>query len=358
MVGDNMELHIMDNGINSLKVGLDFYNKFLDNLNSLDISVDHYGNLKFSVIAIHNSIELFTKKILSDINEFLIFKVDIESDEAVCRMLHNQYIKGRKKAGLSYHATFRENDYKTIDYNKCISLINKIFKENITNRQYKTLDKLAQYRNTLTHLGYTSVYEWYKILITLNDTLYIIKEFYVKNILNADRYFDDSIMNIMDKTLEKAKKETHEQWLASNELIITWVNDIIDKCLENKNIENVEYKLDKEYEFYQTIKFQVIRKSGKEAIKLNFIYSEINEAIILTNEEGDIISIISIDDENIKFFEEPDGIEKIYSFYPKKHILYKSDEVYNISSQNEYGKLELNEQKFDVIISKYMKIKM
>lgn len=100
-VGDNMELHIMDNGINSLKVGLDFYNKFLDNLNSLDISVDHYGNLKFSVIAMHNSIELFTKKILSDINEFLIFKVDIESDEAVCRMLHNQYIKGRKKQG--YH---------------------------------------------------------------------------------------------------------------------------------------------------------------------------------------------------------------------------------------------------------------
>ncbi|NYC47940.1 hypothetical protein DE171_000330 [Clostridium beijerinckii] len=56
-----MEIHVIDNAINSLEVGLEFYNKFLDNLDNLDISVSHFGNLKFAVISFHNAVELLTK---------------------------------------------------------------------------------------------------------------------------------------------------------------------------------------------------------------------------------------------------------------------------------------------------------
>ncbi|WP_142414229.1 hypothetical protein [Hathewaya massiliensis] len=38
-----MEIHVTENAVNSLEVGLDFYNRFLDNLDSLDISVSHFG---------------------------------------------------------------------------------------------------------------------------------------------------------------------------------------------------------------------------------------------------------------------------------------------------------------------------
>ena len=77
----------MGNAVNSLEVGLDFYNRFLDNLYSLDISVSHFGNLKFSAVAIQNSIELLSKSILLDVNEMIVFNLNIKSDLVLCDML-------------------------------------------------------------------------------------------------------------------------------------------------------------------------------------------------------------------------------------------------------------------------------
>ena len=117
-----MEIHVNENALNSLEVGLGFYNKFLNNLDNVDISIAHFGNLKFSVIAIHSSIELFTKAILLDINEFLVFKTEVENDDILCHLLREQYYTKKRKANIAYHAVFTENSYKTIDYAKCIIL--------------------------------------------------------------------------------------------------------------------------------------------------------------------------------------------------------------------------------------------
>ena len=66
-----MLLHLLDNGLNSLEVGLEFYDKYLDfNLPTLDL-IRYYGNLKFATIGIQNAIELIIKKLLSDIDTFL-----------------------------------------------------------------------------------------------------------------------------------------------------------------------------------------------------------------------------------------------------------------------------------------------
>ena len=92
-----MEIHVTDNAINSLEVGLEFYNKFLDNSDNIDISVSHFGNLKFTVVGIHNAIELLTKSILLDINELIVFKVDIDNDPELCYMLKNQFEKNVEK---------------------------------------------------------------------------------------------------------------------------------------------------------------------------------------------------------------------------------------------------------------------
>lgn len=60
-----MKLQLLENALDSLKFGLNFYQKFLnfDNLYDDEIS----GYLKMAVICIHNSVELLSKNMLSDI---------------------------------------------------------------------------------------------------------------------------------------------------------------------------------------------------------------------------------------------------------------------------------------------------
>lgn len=71
-----MLLHLLDNGLNSFTVGLDFYNKYLFDEN-LSIDLDkYYGNLKFAVIGIQNATELVIKKLLSNINDLLIYDME------------------------------------------------------------------------------------------------------------------------------------------------------------------------------------------------------------------------------------------------------------------------------------------
>lgn len=70
------------------------------------------------MVAIQNAVELLSKSILLDVNELIVFNLDIESDSAVCTMLRNQFYKKRKKAHIAYNAVFSNNNYKTIDYSK------------------------------------------------------------------------------------------------------------------------------------------------------------------------------------------------------------------------------------------------
>ncbi|RMC97791.1 hypothetical protein D9O40_14265 [Clostridium autoethanogenum] len=351
-----MEIHVIENAVNSLEVGLDFYNKFLDNIDNLDISVSHFGNLKFTVVAIQNAVELLSKSILLDVNELIVFNLDIENDPVVCNMLRDQFYKKHKKANIAYNAVFSRNDYKTIEYSKCISLIMKIFNNKINQKNYNTLSLLGEYRNTLTHLGYASTFEWYKILIVLNETLKLILKFYIENINNFDRYFSNETIELIKVTLEKSDKILPDLWVASNDPILEDINSKLDNYFSN-GINIDEIKQDKVYGFYESIIFKY-----KEDVNLKWIfkYSYLNEAIIITDENNRIVCFISLDDENLKYKKDdnniPTELEKMDIYIPKKLLKYGQDIKYDIKSRNFASKIECEENaNVGTLINMYLK---
>jgi len=353
-----MEIHVTENAINSLEVGLDFYNRFLDNLDNLDISVSHFGNLKFSMVAIHNAIELLSKSILLDVNEMIVFNLDIEKDSVLCDMLRTQFYKKRKKAHIAYNAVFSKNNYKTIEYSKCILLIKKIFNDKINQDNSSTLESLGEYRNTLTHLGYASIFEWYKILIVLNKTLRLILEFYIDNISNSEKYFSKETIDLIKKTLLKSEKELPDLWLASNEAILEEVNNKLDSYFDS-NIKIDEVNQDKEYGFYEKVAFKYKYNSEDVNLKWIFKYSYLNEAIIIIDDNNYIVCFIGIDDQNLKYMKDdnnlPTELDKIGINIPKNIIKYEDHISYNFKSKNLTSKIEHDEKNINILINMYLR---
>jgi len=326
-----MEIHVKDNAINSLDVGLTFYNKFLNKLNSYDTSISHFGNLKFTVIAIHNSIELLTKAILLDINEFLVFKSEVENDDNLCGLLRMQYYNKKKKANIAYHAVFSQDSYKTIDYGKCIMLLKKIFNDKISKDNYETLRYLSEYRNTLTHLGYASTFEWYKILVVLNKSLDLILEFYISNLIKSEEYFTKRTINNIVKTLEKSKEYIQDIWMASNEHILDLVNNKIKAYFDNSLVEINSSEENSEYGvLYEKIDFIYNNKGNKINMLWQFIYSYLNESIIIVGDNDLIVGYVSIDDWNLVFSNDANGIpeelEEVHILVPRENLCFEREQ--------------------------------
>ncbi|MHC1719586.1 MAG: hypothetical protein AB9844_02650 [Clostridiaceae bacterium] len=349
-----MEIHVKDNAINSLKVGLNFYTKFVNNLDNVDVSISHYGNLKFAVVAIHNSIELLTKAILLDINEFLVFESNIENDEIVCKLLREQYNNKKMKAHLAYHAVFSENSYKTIDYAKSIKLLQKIFSDEIHKADFETLYKISEYRNTLTHLGYASTFEWYKILIVINQSLDLIIKFYKKNMMGSKDYFTKSLINRIKIILMKSKEHIIDIWKVNSEIVLEDINDKIDLFFSNE-LGNREFvDIDNEYNLYQKINFNF----NNENLMWEFQYSYLNNAIIIVDENSLIIGCISLDDINLIFNLDihgmPQDLKEAYIFVLKGNEFYNVEKIYNINDKSKFIKFILEPKQFSPIINLYL----
>ena len=345
-----MEIHVKDNALNSLEIGLNFYNKFLNRLNNIDISIKHFGDLKFTVIAIHNSIELFTKAILLDINEFLVFKADVEQDNILCSLLREQYDKKKKKAYIAY---------KTIDYKKSILILHKIFGDKINAKNYKTLIDLSEYRNTLTHLGYASTFEWYKILIVLNKALELMLEFYVKNLIKSEEYFTNKIIRDILNILDKSKEHIQGIWMASWEHIFETIDDKVELFFDNGLIRINDFKKDSEYGFYQEINFTFIDNGVERNMVWIFKYSYLNESIIIVDSKGLIVGSISIADENLVYSyddnEIPENLEEVYIFIPKQKLKFEKNTVNDISNKAKSNRLKIKPEVLPSLINQYIK---
>ena len=330
-----MEIHVKDNAINSLEVGLDFYNKFIDRLDSVDTSIEHFGNLKFTVISLHNSIELFTKAILLDINEFLVFNAEIEKDKMLCQLLREQYDNKKRKAHIAYHAVFSVNSYKTIEYGNCILILHKIFNDKITKNHYQTLFDLSEYRNTLTHLGFASTFEWYKILVVINKSLELILEFYAKNLINSEEYFTDDVINNIRSSLSISKKCLQDIWMASWEYVLGDIDDQVELFFKNDLVKVNDVIEDIEYGFHKEIHF-TFNDNGSEIMVWSFKYSYLNEAIIIIDASGLIVGYISIEDKHLAYSHDENGIPKdltkIYIFVPKENLQFEIERIYDISN--------------------------
>lgn len=353
-----MEIHVKDNAINSLEVGLAFYNKFLNRLESVDASIEHFGNLKFTVIALHNSIELFTKAILLDINEFLVFNTEIEKDNVLCQLLRKQYDSKKGKANISYHAVFSVNSYKTIEYGNSIQILHKIFNDKLTKNHYRTLLDLSEYRNTLTHLGFASTFEWYKILVVINKSLELVLDFYAENLIRSDDYFTDDITTYIRNNLSISKYHLHDVWVASWEHVLGDIDHQIELFFMNDLVKVNNVTEDIEYGFHQEINF-TYKAYSSETMVWTFKYSYLNEAIIIIDASGLIVGCISIEDKHIVYSHDEEGmpkhLSKCYIFVPKENLRFKIEKIYDISDDKKYERLVLKPDVFPSLIKYYTK---
>ncbi|MBU3175244.1 hypothetical protein KPL47_02560 [Clostridium estertheticum] len=257
-----MQFHIMNNGIDSLLFGLIHYKKFLENIDDLGLGIDeHFSELKFSTMAFHNAIELFTKKILYDVNELLIFTVDV-SDNFIARLLHEKYVENSRDSYMDYWIAGKVEDttYKTIEYKKSIEILKSIFKEELADRDYEVLVSLGKMRNAMTHLGYWDDFGWYKILIVINDTLGLVKTFYSKTIRKSERHFEGEVLEEIDRIINLASMGLEETWWASWEYQLEGVFKYFDEIF-GELVDKVEMDID---ESIYSLKKLSFKREGKE----------------------------------------------------------------------------------------------
>lgn len=203
-----MILHLLDNGLNSLNVGIKFYNKYLkDETMYYDVSTNHFGDLKFSVIALHNAVELFSKKLLADVNELLIFQKEILDEPFVLKALNNQNLKK-----LQYTLIHNDSNFKTIDYSLAIERVKVIF--DLTAANKKTLEDLARFRNRLTHFALDKAIEYHEILEVLNETLEIIQVFFIPQINSKQENIKKRDISRIKTIIEKGKVVALSVWKA------------------------------------------------------------------------------------------------------------------------------------------------
>lgn len=240
-----MLLHLLENAENSLLVGLDFYSKYL-NCNC-DISLtEHYGNLKFAIIGIHNSVELLIKKLLSQVDELLIYDDETIDNPEVLSYIGKTYNE-KEKIHLSYFMAHFSEKFKTISYSKCLIRFKACF--NISENEIKILEKLNQYRNVLTHFGLEDINDQDKIIFILNYTLNIINNRIIPLVNKEKIQVEDEYNKVIEEFLHEYQNSFFEIWEACNEFVIQYYNDKICEII-NQNVfedmigEKVEFSYD------------------------------------------------------------------------------------------------------------------
>ncbi|MEA1962212.1 MAG: hypothetical protein U9N81_13260 [Bacillota bacterium] len=263
-----MQFHMMNNGIDSLRFGLIHYKVFLENIDDMGLDIDEYfSELKFSTIAFHNAIELFTKKILYDVNELLIFTVDV-TDDFIARLLHQKYVENSSDSHMDYWVENRVDiTYKTIDYKKSIDILKSIFKEELSNRNYEVLVSLGKMRNAMTHLGYCDDFGWYRILTVINDSLELVKNFYIKTIRESERHFKGDILKEIDKVINLANKELEETWWAYWEYQLDEVYKYFDEFFAY-SVDEIELEFDESIFSLKKLSFERDGKKTELIVKL------------------------------------------------------------------------------------------
>lgn len=328
--GEYMQFHIMNNGIDSLLFGLNHYQKFLKNIDDMGLGIDeHFSELKFSTIAFHNAIELFTKKILYDVNELLIFTVDVSND-FIARLLHEKYVENNDDSHMDYWVAGKVDDttFHTIDYKKCILILKSIFQEELIDRDYKVLESLGRMRNAMTHLGYWDDYGWYKILVVINDSLELVKNFYSRIIRKSERYFEYEVLAEIDKVLDLANKELEETWWASWEYSVDGLYDYFEEAFVNL-VDKVDLDTDDIIHSLKKVSFE----RGGEKTELFVKIIPRYDAILFI--KGDfVVGALNIAD--IKFSN--DSVTKV-NFESIKIYFFKNKTAYNPKLHMEWNNM-------------------
>lgn len=340
-----MHINLVENGLHSLKVSLEFYESFLFHEDEYDISVDYFGKLKFTIIALQGSIELLSKQILSDINELLIFDMEqLRNNQKIKSLLYRQYQSRERKAHLISFLTDSDQKVNTISYSKTIELLSDIFRVEITNKQCEYIRKLGVYRNALSHFSYSNPLEWYEILITINKVYELISKFYLLKIdSNEQSHYVERIENLTGKGYDLIE----DYWLLQNEDILNIIMDKIESYCNERTYSLIIKEFDSHFSYYTSFNIgDVERDTNKIFIEL----SPLNDSIVFRKKDNQIILFCKIEEKNISYVNSSIEIKRIDCYQPKEKEYFLRDATYNLQDKAFFRNMEFNHRVLEQII--------
>ncbi|WP_044894238.1 hypothetical protein [Bacillus alveayuensis] len=336
-----MRLELFENGIDSLRFGMDFYDKYLMLEDKYD-STSNPGYLKMAVISFHNCLELFSKKLLSDVNELLIYR-DL-SDEILLGLIRNKK-KTQIEIPLDYYVISDQINVLTIDYIECIKRLGIIY--DLSKSQIKTLEAMGKIRNKITHFGLDKTIDFHEILIDVNKALNLITDFYYENFKSKgkdEHPLDPIYENLLD-LIERAEVEEYQNWEVFYADNFEFLNYTLASLTENEQFKSdlkakgftFEVELG-DYSHSSNITFRLLNKRGevyKEIQSINI--PRINSTIFT---EGSVVGpIYFVIDHSKKILDEE---KHCYIYHnPKEHneFEYEDSKFWEEDLQKRNGKL-------------------
>lgn len=239
-----VRLHLIENAIDSLSFGKDFYQKYFDLGDDKYLSHEIPGYLKMVVICFHQSIELFNKKLLMDIDPKLIISEDsLEEYDTLLKACEED----NRKFRIEEFVMSEFHNIKTIGYSKTIDHVENKF--SLNKDEVKVLKELGATRNRLIHFGLDKVLDFYEVLREINDTIGLIIGFYyeiLKNNIQIDRYYK-YIFHELKELLQQAidiEKEAWEVYYADNFENINWTFDSLLDQKFQQEIDSMGYSIE------------------------------------------------------------------------------------------------------------------
>lgn len=244
-----MHIELEENALDSLKYGLEYYEKFLNLVDKY--RTDNPTYLKMALIMIHNSVELFIKKALSNINELLIYS-DLSNEKFL--EIYSRRIESDIEISLDEFMTGDEYSIHTVDYTTLIKRFKTIC--GLNSKEFINLDWLGKYRNKVNHFGIDMTIEYNRILTVINNALDLLTGVIYKHLISNKQgnIILDSVYEQILDLLEIGQYEEEAAWAAYYSDNFVEINSYIQE-LENdidfkKLLKEKNYKLEIEQGSY------------------------------------------------------------------------------------------------------------
>ncbi|MCY6354383.1 hypothetical protein [Clostridium sp. ZS2-4] len=337
-----MVFNLLGNAIDSLESATKFYSKY--------ILERKYKYLKLSIICLHNSIELFSKKVLYEKNESLIFEnTSKEFLRYSKRRKDERKLSFKEYLGLKF--IFRNLDVRTINYTKCIRKLKCVFKEDEFKKEYvQIMYDINKLRNNIIHFTINNTDDVYMVLEIINRCFELIIEFFYPLI-------EGKIEHISQKN--SLKELRHDiSWLLeeaselSQNIFNIWhwcfyeeLHNLFEKALKDKEIvklinkNNVTYELNRLTDDMDYVELTL--DSEKDYICYETVINPYLQAIAITDicsDNGPIYAVIDLKIKgDIYIFKQPIYINFLKSnkrFWHENNKLYKKELVDKLSVES------------------------
>lgn len=227
-----MEILLLDNAIDSFEWTLRHLTSFLE-LDSHFVNPDKSTTyLKQAILSLNNSLELFFKVKISEVNPLLIYKnINSNSLPPVINDYYRKTIKGEISVAL-YDYVISNSDLHTIDYSKCIELYCSLY--SIPAGNHKDFTELNGLRNGLMHLGINDQSEYYIVAGRLARILFFMQNNLLRSLENKYPRIEGLLPEI-----------------TSIEFTLTSLEDNIWSCIKSEHKELICKDIEKHFNSYE-----------------------------------------------------------------------------------------------------------